>query len=661
MMQAASTRTDRTSTDRPRFRQDLFAEVIDEQGARFIDVMDPDSGNLFRFYEVEYSLACGMDGERDVAGIVKWAHDELGLSPSTNEVRAVIAQLGELGFIASAEAEAAAAASAEAEPELAQGVVAAAAAQPADDVEDVELGTPGATEAPAPIAAAPIAPPVALGAPGAGTQRRPSEPVEDVALGAPGRRPEKPTPSPDQVSDVSIDLADHIEVKADDVKEAVRQSRIMAAVEPPPEEVELARELPRSEERTVPSARMEVRVPDNIDVKPPEPTRPEPARPEPVRPEPRVEVKPPVKPEVRAESKPKLEPESSESIEIEAAVAAATAAPSAKPPYTRMPSAKPPVELPAPPMVDKVPEKTAVVPPAPKQGSPALLVLLILLVIGVGAFAVWKFILSKPGASATSSAPVVPAAKPSAPPAPPPPPTAKIAMDAAQPEDVKAGRAGVIETIQADKFEAKAGDTLAILVGDRPIQAEITALTASTKKLQDAVAAATKRQEAAQASGNKADEAKATKEIADKQKVLTEKQSALEAKKTELDNFLLRATGNGTFTPSAKQGAKITAEDVVGKLQRDPTPVATFKIADAKAFAVDANIDVAVGKGDASVTCKIAEVQAQSLKVTCPADAQLADGTDVTLKLPNDLPITAPPAADAVGSAAGSGSAAEAK
>src|ERR1051325_1445192 len=85
--------------DRPRFRHDLFAELVDEQGGRFIDVMDPDSGTLFRFYEVEYSLACGMDGERDVAGIVRWAQDELGLTPSHQEVRIVIATLTDLGFI----------------------------------------------------------------------------------------------------------------------------------------------------------------------------------------------------------------------------------------------------------------------------------------------------------------------------------------------------------------------------------------------------------------------------------------------------------------------------------------------------------------------------------------------------------------------------------
>ena len=66
--------------------------------------MDPDSETIFRFYEVEYSLACGMDGERDVPGIVKWAQEELGISPSPQEVRTVIATLGDLGFIAVGEA-----------------------------------------------------------------------------------------------------------------------------------------------------------------------------------------------------------------------------------------------------------------------------------------------------------------------------------------------------------------------------------------------------------------------------------------------------------------------------------------------------------------------------------------------------------------------------
>ncbi|MFL5291795.1 MAG: hypothetical protein ACJ79U_09790, partial [Myxococcales bacterium] len=85
--------------DRPRFRQDLIAETIEHQGTRFIDLMAPEGGEVFRFYEVEYSLACAMDGDRDVAGIVRWAQDELGLTPTHQEVRSVITALGDMGFI----------------------------------------------------------------------------------------------------------------------------------------------------------------------------------------------------------------------------------------------------------------------------------------------------------------------------------------------------------------------------------------------------------------------------------------------------------------------------------------------------------------------------------------------------------------------------------
>ena len=62
-----------SSVPRPRFRTDLVAECIEAEGQRFIDVIDPDTGDAFRFYEVEYSLACAMDGERDVQGLAAWA------------------------------------------------------------------------------------------------------------------------------------------------------------------------------------------------------------------------------------------------------------------------------------------------------------------------------------------------------------------------------------------------------------------------------------------------------------------------------------------------------------------------------------------------------------------------------------------------------------
>src|SRR5512146_3325118 len=103
-----------SSSPRPRFRNDLVAECIEAEGQRFIDVIDPDTGDAFRFYEVEYSLACAMDGERDVAGLVQWAKEELGIEPSRNELENVITTLGDLGYLDRSGAAAAAAASASA-------------------------------------------------------------------------------------------------------------------------------------------------------------------------------------------------------------------------------------------------------------------------------------------------------------------------------------------------------------------------------------------------------------------------------------------------------------------------------------------------------------------------------------------------------------------
>jgi hypothetical protein len=104
---------------RPRFRTDLVAEPIEEGGHRYIDVVDPDTGNGFRFYDVEYSLACAMDGERDVEGLVVWAKEELGIEPGRNELQQVISTLDTLGYLAAGEG------TADADTELAPGVITA--------------------------------------------------------------------------------------------------------------------------------------------------------------------------------------------------------------------------------------------------------------------------------------------------------------------------------------------------------------------------------------------------------------------------------------------------------------------------------------------------------------------------------------------------------
>ena len=648
-MQTSPGRSEPTDRlDRPRFRQDLVAELIDDQGARFIDVMDPDSGSLFRFYEVEYSLACGMDGERDVPGIVKWAQDELGLSPSQQEVRSVIATLGDLGFIDTGAADAGTD-----QPELAASIVVVAPAKP-PTAPELELGSAG-TPAPKREPARPVAAEVELGAPGAAA-RRASAAVDDVALGAPGSsapaRPARPqAPSASRTEDVSLDLSDHVAVRPDDVKEAVRASRVMSAVEP--------RELPLDK----PSAKTPsiARPPERAAAfdRPPEvakaPEQPFPRTPEPRTPEPRA-------PEPRA---PEPRTSASRSAEVPAVSGVddtVRATPSARP-------ARPPVELPKQPIPAE--PKTGAQAAAQTGGGGLLTVLLVIMILAGAGFLVWKYVLAKP-APAIEPAPSAPVTevKPALPPPPPPAPpapTSKIAMEASPPDEIKTTRAGVIETILADKAIVKDHDVVAKLVGDKPIEAERASILRDQKRVQDQIDAASKRVAAARASGNKAAETAASNDLATRQAQLATKQGLLATKTADLEKFLMYAPSAGTFAPAVKLGQKVALAAVVARLQREATPVATFKLADPKAIGVNTSVELSVGNAEQHMACAVTEVQADGVKVACPPDPALVEGAEVTLKLPapsDQPPATAPapsaapvdPAAAPASPAAGSSS-----
>ncbi len=642
--------------DRPRFRQDLLAELIAEQDGRFIDVMDPDSETIFRFYEVEYSLACGMDGERDVPGIVKWAQEELGLSPTPQEVRTVIATLGDLGFIAAGEAAA--------QP---------LTAEPAPSV----VVTPQAK----PYAVTELAPGPAVDAPrvpGA-TARRPAQTPDDSALGVPVRASDRPTPrafeattpeisvassasatsgasavpsapgaqaASSNISEVSIDLSDHIEVRPDDVKEAVRASKVLSAVEVPKDLLDAIEDRPAervSDSTTfpkrpstgsfepVPALGKPAEIPKPVELarpaeipKPAELARPA-EIPKPVQIPKPAEVTRPV--EARVDAKPERSPLS-------------------RPPNDTG-RARPPVELPEPPVAKPV------APPAPsRRVSPVLIVLLILVVLGAGAFFVWKYVLEGQGTGTeTSAKPAIQPVKPPppAPPPPPPPPAAKIGMVAPPPDEIKIAQPGVIDTIVADGTAVKEGDEIVKLGGYKPLEAGTTAAAGSVARLKAQIETLTKQRDAAQAAGNKAMETTAVADLEERQKALAGKEELLAGRKKDLEKFVIRAPGNGTFTREAKPSAKVVAEAVIGKLQREAIPTATFKVSDTKPFTANASIEVTAGKGEQHVTCTVAEVQPDSVKVVCPADPALAEGTDVTLKVLGAPSETSPPAAAAPG------------
>jgi hypothetical protein len=563
------------------------------------------------------------------------------MSPSHHEVRTVIAQLGQLGFIDTGDAEA---------PELVPGVV-AGAPERAPAGPGLELGAAGTAGGRGAPERGPAAPDLALGAPGASLPRitRPT-PAPDLGLGAPGGRITRPTPSPDLPDDVSLDLSDHLSVRPDDVKEAVRASRVMSAVEIP-EGLDMITDSP-----TAPASAFDAPTV----MRPPETARlSELTRP----PAPEIARPTPVPPEVARQAEPmpvrSSEIPSNDTIRV-----------GKKPPSRQSPAMKPPVELPQAP-IPQAPmgaqnssqiEKTARVspPPGPGRGvSPVLIVALFVALVGGGGFLAWKYVLDKPASDAETAAPapqtpVKP--PPPAPPPPPPPPSAKIALETPEPQAVAVTRPSVIETIVADKSVVKEGDVVVKLVGDRPIEAEVAALLRDQKRQQDLIDAATKRLDAAKASGNKTAETQAQNEINDRQKVRDTKQHQLAAKTAELDTFLIHAPVAGAFAPAVKQGAKVAKDAVVARIAREPIPVATFKVGNTRPYAANGGVEVAIRKGEQRVTCTVTEVQADAVKVTCPVDPELGEGTDVTLQVPAATAPSAPeppaPAPPAGGSAA---------
>lgn len=146
-----------SSTERPLFRYDLQTTAIQESGNRYVDVTDP-GGQSFRFYEVEYAVACGMDGQRDVAAIVRWAMLELELQTTPAEVSAIVAKLAELDYIETGD---------QIGDQTTVDISPAPAAEAAADDTGFELGSSGKSAAspPRPVAAA-VASDVELGVAG---------------------------------------------------------------------------------------------------------------------------------------------------------------------------------------------------------------------------------------------------------------------------------------------------------------------------------------------------------------------------------------------------------------------------------------------------------------------------------------------------------------
>lgn len=602
--------------ERPRFRQDLVAELVEDGNHRFIDLMDPDSGNVYRFYEVEYSLACAMDGERDVPGIVRWAQEELGLQANPNEVKSVIATLGDLGYLDGAAPAARPETPAQrpvVDEELGRGVV-VGSKRVNTPVPGLELGHAGASShaassrAEAPVADVELAAGVTTGR--SATPQRAK--VEDIALGTPGR------------ADVSVDLADQIGVSANDVKEAVRASKVMNAVEVP---ADLQHALDSAEA-----------APAKTQKKPP---------PTPAKGVPAVDTKAADAAKAEAE-KAAAAAKAADAAKAEAARQAAEAEKAAAAAKAAAAKAKP-VEK------QKQPEaKAAIAPPAPAPSvSRGLLIVLAIVAIGAIAFLVYKFVLAKHGDETAETAPPPPKPQPPQPPPPPPVESEKLATNAPQSESIKPVAAGTIEMIAANDAKVKEGDTLARFTGAKALATEIAALDKDIEqRVKTELFKAQQERDAAIAADNKAAQTTAEARVADRQKSLDDKQGKLSTKKADLDKLEIKSPADGTFTAKAKAGAKVTPTDEIGMLVRAPTRTVTFK----KADGAPKSKVLLVTKDGQKLSCIVTSVDAAGSAIACPEDAA-PEGTEVTFGGLDNTPPPVSPDQNNSGSGAGSAAA----
>jgi hypothetical protein len=644
---------------RPRFRSDLVAEPIQDGSQRFVDVFDPDSGRGFRFYEVEYSIACAMDGERDVAGLARWAREELGVDPSHRELVTVISTLGELGYLTGERADVGG---------LAPGVIAAApAAEP--PVEQLELGTAGG------VAAArgelPRAEAFELGQ--AGGVSAPRIVVDDFGTGPdigltkddfpvppaaavpvaelqrrtiPDQDHDGPTDLPRPVplaagdEDVSTDLSDHLAISASDVKEAVRASRVMQAVELP---ADIAATLAAAEAEQEAKASAEQAAAEQAAAAAEQAAAEQAAAEQAAADKAAAEQAAAVEKAAAAAEKAAADKAAAAQKAADRA-AQAVVKPVDEPaePSTLVdeagkkpaPKAEDAATKPVPKEKDKVAAKP-VEPPAEPRTSRALIALLLLTILLAGAYLVWTQILEKPlpwekakTAEVTRTAPLPPA-----PPPPPPAPSATLNANLGAPTTVAAGQQGTIVDLAIDGTAIAKGDILARFVGNPGLEKRLNTTRKRLDDLARQLADFTSKRDAATAA-NKPDAVKLWQDKIDKLTVTqTSLQTEVASATQQLEAFSVKAPLAGMVKTEVAKGAKITnVEQPIATITAPPTLAATFTPNPGKTYAIGDKATV-VAKADTSqvATCEVTAVDGPTITVTCPAGF-IAGGSDVTLQ-----------------------------
>jgi hypothetical protein len=583
------------------------ATPLEIGGSRFIDVTDPESEQTFRFYEVEYSVACAMDGNRDVEGLVRWSKQELGLEPSQDELEMVINTLSDLGYLT---------------PtgdlddgdglELGHAGPVGSSPHPAPAAPDVELGSSGASAIAKPRPAPPDAADLELGSPGKsapanapgkvtmGWDSPPVDPAEfERLIGSdlgpagnapsdsdlppppaaaapppvpsltPSGRPDSDSDGPTQIpeaappddddDDVSVDLSDHLSIGTDDVKEAVRQSKVMHAVEIP--------------------ADLKAALDDDA-ATPPEPKEP----------------KPKAKTTPDAKTKP-------------------------------APKADRQVELPAKPVkvTDADEPKAAAASEAPQPaaggGGGMVIVLLLILALAAAGGGYWYFKIykqddtsrgsNKSGQTSGDSGKGTPA-KPAG------PATAKLAVADEDVVEVLAIDSGVIAMIAVEGDEVDEGAVVASLKGVESVE---RSLTRPRRKLAEYSA---KLEEVKQKGAT-------DKLIAMYQAKVDEKQGLVDEGEAKLAALQMLAPMPGKVKPRVEAGDKVEKDDPVADVLGAPGLTATFPAT--KPYEIGADCQIArADEAAKTAPCKVDGLEGKTVTVRVSQDSGFAAGDVVVLQ-----------------------------
>ncbi len=281
-------------------------------------------------------------------------------------------------------------------------------------------------------------------------------------------------------------------------------------------------------------------------------------------------------------------------------------------------------------------------PPAEPRTSRALIALLIITILLAGTYLVWTQLLKKPlpwekapPATTAATTPPTNPARPEPPPPPPPPPSSMLKAAVSAPVDVAAGRQGTVAEVVADGSTVVAGDVLVRFAANPGL----TKQHAAKKKrlevdLPKVIAELTAKRDAAQVA-NKPEAIKNWQEKLDRQLAAkTALEPEVASLTTQLDAFAVKAQLGGTVAVKVAKNAKVTKiEDVVASITAPTKLVAQFTPNQGKVYSVAQSVRVTVkATPTQAANCTVTAVEGAMVTVECPGDAGLVGDTEITLE-----------------------------